>query len=322
MTSNELFDKQLYTLVDLAHGVPNFFDGVFNFLARRTDFYTGAGIDQAKSIVLQAFDKNLEVAQKKAAEEQREREAKEKRAAERRTAETVKQEESSGIKELTDEEAEALERQLDAEKKVKKDSVELGDASTSKKSAQNNDEEEEEDKGKLKPNDGNGCDLESYRWTQTLEEIEVTIPLKVSFFFKSRDVVVDIGKKSLKVGLKGAEPVINGELSKAVKLESATWTLDSAKKTVVVTLEKQDSVQWWSRLVTTDPEINTKRVVPENSKLSDLDGDTRAMVEKMMYDQRQKEMGLPTSEEKKKQEMLQKFMAQHPEMDFSKVRMQ
>ncbi|KAK0425829.1 hypothetical protein QR680_009413 [Steinernema hermaphroditum] len=298
MTSNELFDKQLYTLVDLAHGVPNFFDGVFNFLARRTDFYTGAGIDQAKSIVLQAFDKNLEVAQKKAAEEQREREAKEKRAAERRTAETVKQEESSGIKELTDEEAEALERQLDAEKKVKKDSVELGDASTSKKSAQNNDEEEEEDKGKLKPNDGNGCDLESYRWTQTLEEIEVTIPLK------------------------GAEPVINGELSKAVKLESATWTLDSAKKTVVVTLEKQDSVQWWSRLVTTDPEINTKRVVPENSKLSDLDGDTRAMVEKMMYDQRQKEMGLPTSEEKKKQEMLQKFMAQHPEMDFSKVRMQ
>lgn len=188
---------------------------------------------------------------------------------------------------------------------------------------------DEDDKGekkqsgtkRLKPNPGNGANLEHYSWTQTLKDVEIRLPLPPGVRAKGKDCLVEFSPLKIKVGLKGQAPILQGDLPKKVNLDECTWLLDSGT-TIVIHLEKVNELEWWTHIVTTDPEINTKKVQPENSKLSDLDGETRGMVEKMMYDQRQKEMGRPTSDEQKKLDMLEQFKKQHPEMDFSNVKMQ
>jgi hypothetical protein len=65
-----------------------------------------------------------------------------------------------------------------------------------------------------------------YRWHQTLNELTVSIPVPAGS--KSRDLIVEIKKKALKVALKGKGPegvIIDGELPKEIKVDDSTWTL-------------------------------------------------------------------------------------------------
>ncbi|KAL0731355.1 hypothetical protein Bca4012_027449 [Brassica carinata] len=177
---------------------------------------------------------------------------------------------------------------------------------------------EEENSGPIAPNKGNGLDFEKYSWTQNLQEVTVTIPVPSGT--KSRSVTCEIKKNRLKVGLKGQEdPIIDGEFFNAVKPDDCFWNIED-QKVISVLLTKQDQMQWWKYCVNGEPEIDTQKVEPESSKLSDLDPETRSSVEKMMFDQRQKQMGLPTSDEIEKQDMMKKFMSQHPEMNFSNAK--
>ncbi len=177
-----------------------------------------------------------------------------------------------------------------------------------------------------------------YKWTQQIGDLDLTAPIPGNL--KGKDLDVKITKTTLKAGIKGQEPIIDvplpspsthppplltpllsqGTLPHPIHPDESTWTLEpltSGGKELNIHLDKANKMEWWSHVVTSAPKIDTAKITPENSKLSDLDGETRGMVEKMMYDQRQKEAGRPSSDEEKKLEMLRKFKEQHPEMDFS-----
>lgn len=322
----ERFDGMLLAIAQQCEGgISELLDVFFGFLERKTDFFVGAGKAEAEKIVMSKFKEHQKKIEEKKDKERKEAEA---LKATKAKKEAEKKDEPK-IQEVTAEEAERIKK----EEETKKQQVEEmekedtndnenkknGEGSVPNKAEGSDDEEDEDAKGKMKPNAGNGADLPNYKWIQTLSEVEVRVPLNVSFKVKGRDVVVDIQQMHLKVGLKGHPLIIDGDLLKKVKVEECSWVLQD-QRDVVISLEKVNKMEWWSKLVTSDPEINTKKVQPENSKLGDLDEETRGMVEKMMFDQRQKAMGLPTSDEQKKHDVLKKFMEQHPEMDFSKAK--
>ncbi|KAK9378292.1 HSP20-like chaperone [Kockiozyma suomiensis] len=160
-----------------------------------------------------------------------------------------------------------------------------------------------------------------YKWSQVLEELTVIVPVPPGT--RSRDLQVQITRSKLFVALKSSlsAPIINDDFYKDVKVDDSTWTLDDNKE-ITLTITKSNKMEWWPCVVKSAPKIDVSRIQPENSKLSDLDGETRSMVEKMMFDQQQKQLKKPTSDEMKKEEILKKFQAQHPELDFSKAKFQ
>ncbi|KAH0566715.1 hypothetical protein KQX54_003364 [Cotesia glomerata] len=203
MSREEKFDGMLMAMAQQHEGgVQDLLDTIFNFLARKTDFYTGGGEGAAEKLVNSKFKKhqataiakhNKEKAERAKQEQKRQENVEKKRKEEQEAAKMMLDDDSPcKIEEVTDEMADKLEEEW-TNKSESSASVPgtssspvngQTEAAAEKKkpeeakTKEDDDEEDEVEKGKLKPNSGNGADMPNYRWTQTLQEVEKVSALK------------------------------------------------------------------------------------------------------------------------------------------------
>ena len=160
---------------------------------------------------------------------------------------------------------------------------------------------------------GNGGVTERYHWTQTLREVTVYVAVPpgtrgkdIEFEIKPRHIHLALKKMTKKDSTSNDDEnneILTGSLGGIVRHHEAVWTLED-RTTVILTLEKAVET-WWSSVIKGDAQIDTTKVDSKRD-VSDYDPETQGHIRKIMFDQRQKALGLPTSDEQKTHDMLEK----------------
>ena len=276
------YDGVFHKLLAEKQGYDGFFDEVFGFLRRKTDFFTD--FKKAEAVIAKSGEKhvkllNAQKAKKKETPVPKKQEPPKPKPKETKKAETPKP------------------------------------APTKP--------QEKTDSDKLAPNSGNGGQTDTYYWTQTLEEVSLTVPLVDNL--GKRNMIIELTTTHCYISTKDKSTVyINDEWCENIHADDTIWLIEEdskGNKLLSITITKwRNDMKWWDRVVKKEPKIDTSKINPEPSKISDLQGDMKTQVSKMMFDMQQKQQGKPSSDELEKQAKIQQFMKAHPEMDFSNAK--
>ena len=110
-----------------------------------------------------------------------------------------------------------------------------------------------------------GLKEDKYSWTQTPEDVTVTIDLGDKSVH-GRDIEVVFKPKHLRVALRSKpdEPFVDGELTKTISVDDSTWTLSDG--VIEVTLAKgvdscgDEEGKWWPSAIVGHKEVDVKAI--------------------------------------------------------------
>ena len=271
----EQFDQVLLSIASQhtknGQGIEGLLETFFGFLARKTDFFTGAEQGAAEAIILKSAEKiaskSSKVREKRAADKKK-RETQRKKQLEREASLRKKADEESARREavrkakgkeppiapatsggsgdgpsfeIVDEEGGGGEGGKGGE--TKKDKTDKND----EENEEEDEEEEEEEQGP--PLIGNGGTNDNYRWTQTLKEVSVFVPVRAGL--RSKHLTVEYTRTRIKVGVKGDdELIINGEFFNPIRTDDCTWTIEDSEegREIAVYMVKDNQMEWWKSI--------------------------------------------------------------------------
>ena len=322
------FDDLLNTVItQKGQGIYGFFDVMFSFLYRRTDFFyemapgenMGFFPTQAEAIVCGYFRKYQQLHYKervpkrnidpKVIEEymkSREKEKQEKKEVisqinqqsknENKKEESKKEEKKEEKKEIPKKSENTTEGKNPEINKNEQNKIESSNPLNQKK---------EEIKGPVenKPTsistyNGDKCD--DYNWSQGVGDVTIQFTLKQKI--NKKMLKIDMTVNHLKIVIQGMEkPLIDDDFCEKIIPDDSNWTIEDGQS-IILFLEKATEIIWKSAFKG-GKEIDTKTV--DNSKrIDEFDSETQAALNKIVYEQNRKRNGLPTTEEEKKLEAL------------------
>lgn len=159
-----------------------------------------------------------------------------------------------------------------------------------------------------------GCKGPNYIWTQDINSLMVTIPVPQGT--KSKMLDIKFEPTHLRVAIKNdSNPIIDGELQKEIKTHDCYWQIEDQKE-IILHLQKKAGT-WWRSVIKGHQEVDTDLIEPPQISMSELGGEMRESVEKMMWDQAAKHSGGPTTEDRLREANIRRLKAMHPNVDFS-----
>lgn len=148
----------------------------------------------------------------------------------------------------------------------------------------------------------NGAVRDNYVWTQTLTDLDVIVKIPEHIKSSKNTIKVNISSDEIKIDVKPLNSstdsewnnIFNGKLSFKIRKDESIWSIESGKH-INIHLEKVTE-RWWEALIVDEPKIDLSKI--DCSKhFDDMIPEEQMNVQKLMWNQQQKLLNKPTSEQ-------------------------
>ncbi|KAG8188927.1 hypothetical protein JTE90_014979 [Oedothorax gibbosus] len=277
MSSNKNYDDFLFPILCNEETIYGFFDQIFEFLYRKTDFFKLKGVDsedfglesgEAEKIVRSIFCKYMQEA-----------------ANERRNVHPC---ETENIP-LDCVSEETVVTTSETEDGVSLEEPAL-DESESSSEVREDKPTEQPIAPLMEPDSYNGASYDGYCWSQSIKDLDVRFKVPKDLT-SGKQVRVEISQSSLKVyHLCGEDwsTLKEGEFAWPIHVEESTWTLVPNEHIHVYVSKLKE--RWWGRLFLGEREIDLKRI-DSSVPYEELDPDSQAKIQELLSKEHIKRTG-------------------------------